>query len=173
MFDIAFGSIPYPDNVLLASCAWIVFVICISLWLIALLRRRPLGIFLTSLGCAGLASLLDVGLWIVSIRCYETHLWSAHDPSGVSWWLLDGPVVNTVRDVGHFVLWHVFGVGGVIPAVQYFNGSSVSHVHLSVLFISLLNEAAFSGVVALTGVVAILKARDIFRGRRVSAPAAR
>ncbi len=150
MFRLLFDWLSWPDNVIAESLAWLITACVAGAWLASRIARRSRGSVGRPLFFAGLVCVVDVALWAISYRCYDAGVWSA--TSGDStWaqWCLDGPPVNAVRDFVLGVMWYILGVVGVHPPHDYFNGSSVGHMHAVIAVLEFPNEAAFLAVLVL------------------------
>jgi hypothetical protein len=148
-----FYSFPYPWDVLVPSMIWLVLctTFCIYLRHVSL-RLNPRARKLT-IAAPLVGFLVDLSHWWLCFFLYNMRVLNPIEPTGVSWWLIDGPIVKSLDDIANGVMWHLFRVCGPYSAISFHNGSSSWHAAVSVIFITVFNKSAFVGALVSTALV--------------------
>jgi hypothetical protein len=86
--------------------------------------------------------------------------------SGIRWFL-DRPVMSVWRAIAGWLLFQV-GVTCTVNPVNFVDGSSVSHVHQTVIVLGLLNEAMLAALLGTFAAVLVLRAGGRLQSRHAA-----
>jgi len=106
--------------------------------------------------------------WTTSLIFYTWGVWPANNyPSGLRW-VLDGPVMAAWYRACNSMLWTI-RVPGPVEPIHFVDGSSVAHIHGTVIVLGVLNGAML--VLVLATIATLLLAsfrRAVLRGTQAA-----
>jgi hypothetical protein len=159
---------PYPTNLQISAAWWLILGSVVWVGIQRLLWRRGSPGTRAVLFMAGpVAATWVLFSWCVSLLLYIPGTWKPGSGTGMRW-LLDRPVMSTWRAFAGWLLFHL-GASGTVNPSEFVDGSSVSHVHQTVIVLGLMNEAMLALLLATVVTVVVLIAGGRLRSGRHAA----
>ena len=139
---------PYPQNLQITSLWWLVLGVVIWITTFWLAWRRIQSAYrLFALFVGPFTATLVLFSWCVSLILYTFSIWAPTSSASGLRWLFDGPIMTGWRNLAAWLLFQL-GVPGAEHPIHFVDGSSISHVHGTVIVLGLLNEAMLAALLA-------------------------